>query len=61
MGRVFTMGRDVTPVGKIGVSWNINDKWSFKGEYRNWPKVDRGKKGRDSSIYVGFSRRFTGR
>jgi hypothetical protein len=59
MGRFFNTGKEFTPLGKIGVMWNINDKWSFKGEYRNWPKLNKGKKSRDSSIYIGFARRFT--
>jgi hypothetical protein len=59
MGKIFKIGKDFTPLGKIGAAWDINDKWSAKCEYRNWPKVNNGKKSRDSGIYIGFARRFT--
>jgi hypothetical protein len=59
MGKLFNTGKDFTPLGKMGVKWNINDKWSLNGEYRNWPKVVNGKKSRDSAVYIGFARRFT--
>jgi hypothetical protein len=59
MGKIFNTRKEFTPLGKIGATWDINDKWSAKCEYRNWPKVNNGKKSRDSSVYIGFARRFT--